>query len=442
MKNFKLNTSVFILLVFLLSAVSCINKDFDDVEVATYTVDFEANKFIGDLKAEYTGETLDLIEEDIIIKGTVIGNDESGNFYKTIIIQDSLEDGTQAGIEIQLNETGLHTKFPIGQLVYIKCKGLYLGNYEGVVKIGVDYEGDVGRIEEPLIDQYLFKSDGGLPIQPKVVSIASLDIDCENIIGDEPTYTVVYRSEYVNTLIKIENCEFNENELTRTYADISNQTTSEVAFTDIQGYQGLVRTSGYANFANNQVAQGSGDLIAIYNPYRTDKQFYIRNLEEVQMDMNRFSFYSFSDNLAGFTPHSIVGSQVWHNDYDCAVMSGYDGSNHNANEDWLISPSINLSESSTASLSFVSTLNYLVSWSNTKVLICNDYDGVSNPNDSGTWEELSGYTNPNGHDWNFVNSGDIDISAYAGDSDVHFAFKYLSTSSNGCTWEISSVILK
>lgn len=445
MKNIKLNTSILMILTIVFFAAGCVNKTFEDLELETYSVDFEANKFVGDLKAEYTGEVLDLIEEDIIIKGTVIANDESGNFYKTIIIQDSLADGTQAGIEIQLNETGLHNKYPIGQMVYVKCKGLYLGNYEGVVKLGVDYEGDIGRIPSALIDKYLFKADGGMPVKPRVVSVSELDVDVSTDISNVPNVTTVFRSQYVNTLIKIENCEFYENELSRTYADVTNKITSEVAFYDIGGNSAILRTSGYATFAGDQVAQGSGTIVAVYNPYRTDKQFYVRDLNDIQLNLGRLStrveMYSFYSSLGNFTQFNVTGSQIWVHDsqYHCALMSGFNGSSVVNNEDWLISPAQNFSSYSKVTLFFSHAAGmYGATWDDLTLQVSADYDGTSNPATQGTWVSFSDFIeNPT---WTFKSSGPIDISQFAGQSNVYFAFKYISVS-KAAKWEIASVAI-
>jgi hypothetical protein len=77
----------------------------------------------------YTG-TLDSIEDDIIIKGIVISSDQAGNIYKSLYIQDST-----GGLNISLDKTNLYTIYKPGQKVYVKCKGLYLGAYGGVVQL-------------------------------------------------------------------------------------------------------------------------------------------------------------------------------------------------------------------------------------------------------------------------------------------------------------------
>lgn len=78
---------------------------------------------------------------DLYIKGKVISNDEEGNVYKTLYLSDET-----GGIEIKLG-TGLFLSYPMGtydpetqtmptHYVYVKLKGLFIGNYRMMLSIG------------------------------------------------------------------------------------------------------------------------------------------------------------------------------------------------------------------------------------------------------------------------------------------------------------------
>lgn len=70
------------------------------------------------------------IEDDLYIKGKVVSNDEQGNIYKSLHVQDET-----AGIEIKLNNNvGLY--YPYGSWVYVRLKDLYIGNYRMMLSIG------------------------------------------------------------------------------------------------------------------------------------------------------------------------------------------------------------------------------------------------------------------------------------------------------------------
>ena len=59
----------------------------------------------------------------------------------------------------------------------------------------------------------------------------------------------------------------------------------------------------------------------------------------------------------------------------------------------------------------------------------------------GNVAKLGGINWPSGNNWTFVNSGDIDLSQYAGKK-IRIAFHYTSTTATAGTWEISDIAVK
>ena len=57
-------------------------------------------------------------------------DDRSGNYYKSIVIQDST-----GGIELKFNDGFLYNQYPIGRTLYIKCKDLILTDYNGLTQL-------------------------------------------------------------------------------------------------------------------------------------------------------------------------------------------------------------------------------------------------------------------------------------------------------------------
>ncbi len=82
------------------------------------------------------------ITDDVIIGGIVCMDDKSGNYYKKIVIQDET-----GGIEIEIDQTNLYTDYPVGRKVYVRCKGLFLGNYFDIPQLGAtpDERGSLAR---------------------------------------------------------------------------------------------------------------------------------------------------------------------------------------------------------------------------------------------------------------------------------------------------------
>ena len=101
--------SLFALLISL-TTWGCIDREFDEPPVGELP-DLEANATIAQLKALHTlGGASNLVTEDWIVDGVVVADDESGNFFKNIVIQDET-----GGIAIRLNSTGLYNDFPVGR---------------------------------------------------------------------------------------------------------------------------------------------------------------------------------------------------------------------------------------------------------------------------------------------------------------------------------------
>ena len=114
------------------------------------------NKTIMELKSLYKNAPVK-IEDGIIIGGQVISEDRSGNIYKSIYIQDD---------------------YKLGQWVYVKCSGLTLGAYNGMIQLG--YEDASGEYEtsyldvQYIIDTHIFRGELDTPLAPKKVAESDL----------------------------------------------------------------------------------------------------------------------------------------------------------------------------------------------------------------------------------------------------------------------------
>ncbi|WP_294550109.1 fimbrillin family protein [uncultured Bacteroides sp.] len=103
-----------------------------------------------------------------------------------------------------------------------------------------------------------------------------------------------------------------------------------------------------------------------------------------------------------------------------------------ASESWLLSPMIDLSEVTKATLTFKHAINMTKDTNFTAY-----YKLLAKKEGAADWVELS-MTFPVSESWNYVSAGDIDLTAYVG-SKVQIAFKYMSTASNAGTWEIKDL---
>lgn len=209
------------------------------------------------------------ITDDIVIGGKVISEDREGNFYKSLIIEDNT-----GGINIKLNSSGLYNFYKPGQMVYLKCKGLQLGAYAGLVDIGAipsDQKYETDFIPDGLIGNYLFKGERQEPIEPRALTINTLN------------------KKYEYTLIRLDDVQFMSSELVLSYADLEDKAKQQNrTLIDKNGKKLIVRTSGYARFAGKPLAKGSGSVTGILTYFNTTPQLIIVKLSDVKLNKERF----------------------------------------------------------------------------------------------------------------------------------------------------------
>ena len=139
-------------------------------------VEMTPNTTIAGLKAMYvkTGEPV-YISGDVIIGGQVISSDKTGNFYRSLYIQDET-----GGIELKIGRSSLYDDYPPGQWVYVKCKGLTIGSYGGMVQVGYYCENggyETSYIDVPfMIAAHIYKGKRGEPLAPAVLTGAQASI--------------------------------------------------------------------------------------------------------------------------------------------------------------------------------------------------------------------------------------------------------------------------
>lgn len=149
----------------------------------------------------------------------------------------------------------------------------------------------------------------------------------------------------------------------------------------------------------------------------------------------------------GFTAYSVMGAQKWacssygRNTTNGVDINGY-SSGAQENEDWLISPAINLSTfSNIPVLSFYSKGEY--SGPKLELFVSTDYDGFSAPN-TATWTALNGNfpTPPGGTVSTFTLSDNINLSAYKTTPKIYLAFKYISSVALGAArWTLDDIAI-
>lgn len=276
---------IFLGLIFIGFISACVKHEFDQPPVTVDDPAITANATIAQLKAMHTSGNFEKITDDMIIVGVVIADDESGNFYKTIVIQDN-----SGGMEVKINATDQYVKYPVGRRLFIKCKGLTLGDYNGVVQIGggtYDNNGSpaLGGIEQALLDTYILPGKYNQFVTAKKLNINELT------------------NADVSTLVELSDVEFINADAGKTYSDAVGKTTQNRTIEDCNKNLVVLRTSGYASFAGDVTPTGKGKLTAVYSIFGTTKQVYIRDPRDVVFNDTRCG-----GSTGNLTPNTTIAA--------------------------------------------------------------------------------------------------------------------------------------
>ncbi len=142
-----------------------------------------------------------------------------------------------------------------------------------------------------------------------------------------------------------------------------------------------------------------------------------------------------------WTRYSVSGTEGWDCDSygkkgACITMSGYFNGSNYANQDWLISPKLEVNDYSIPILQAWLKTNY--TGNSLQILVSTNYPGTGNPN-LYTWTNVpASLPAINSDVWTLVQS--INLSAFKA-SPFFLAFKYTSTNSSASTWSIDEINL-
>ncbi|PHR10552.1 MAG: hypothetical protein COA40_13920 [Aequorivita sp.] len=426
-------------------ATSCVqDDDYNVPEINVEEPNVDVNTTITAVKEMYGGFEPVKVEagpdstEPLYIEAYVVSSDESGNYYKQLIIQDKPENPT-AGLSISTNATDLYTKYGPGRKIYFRVDGLYIGEYAGLPTIGTQDGDEVGRIEIEDFENRILRSTESVELVPTVIGVGE---------ASNPAR--------LNTLVKFEGVQFPDGVAgVEAYGNLNNTFGVNRTVENCDGQTVLLRTSGFADFKNMTLPEGNGTLTAVLSIFNSDYQLFIRDTDDVQMDGERCSNggpgdaleLPFSENFEGQTAGTGMNVNIsgWTNvnvnggtrlyevrEFDSnkyAQTSAYN-SNENPYEVWLVTPGLILPSGSTPTLTF-ETNDGFNNGAALTVKISTDFTGDVT---TATWTNLNATIssgNTSGYGDEFTPSGDVDLSAYAGQV-VYIAYQY-EGASNGTT---------
>lgn len=173
------------------------------------------------------------VAEEIVVEGTVIADDKSGNFYRAIVVEDS-----SGAVEVRLGLYDLGALYPIGCRVTIEARGLAVAYYDGVLTLGREiYDWSGGRME---------------PIEPRDEIFERIEVTAKGTPPQPTTLPIgALTTEMCGRLTRVEGVHYVGQESSWGITDYS--TEAEREFTDTSGAKILVRTSRYADFAEHNI---------------------------------------------------------------------------------------------------------------------------------------------------------------------------------------------
>ena len=336
-----------------------------------------------------------------------------------------------------INQNGLiYNKFNIGREIYIRLKGLFIGETNsgnGIVTIGGKIKStDITEIENVTVNQipnHIYRSETTVDIIPKIIDFAGIN---ESDIG---------------TFITLENVFFEANLSGQSYVDPKEDFDTQRKIQTCLGLgydELLVETSSFSRFSNETLPEKAGSINAIVS-----KDFggnfivlNINNTDDVVMNEERCSPLPIVDfttilldenfddesgdiDVLNWINYREEGTISWRSYTDSYAQSkaARIGSKNSGNEStisWLITEAVNLDTTSQEFLSF-ETSNSFSNGSNLEVLISTDFNGDENSINDATWSVLPAKIVSDGEGFkNWIHSTYIELSKYSGA--VYIAF--------------------
>jgi hypothetical protein len=223
-----------------------------------------------EVKKLYAGQVVQ-IQQGLLMEGYVVSSDRAGNFFGTLHLQD-LRENPAHGIQIEMDLTDSHLRYPVGSKVLLDLKGLFLGKSGEVYKLGASFSSfgnlSVGRLPVKAVQQHLLLSCG----------------ETADLLPFATTFDMLHDG-MINTLVSFQEVEVVESELGNPYAVFQEET--QRLLKDCNGNEMVLLNSGYADFWEDPLPEGSGSITAVLLKDNGQYQLVIRDLQDVELSNAR-----------------------------------------------------------------------------------------------------------------------------------------------------------
>lgn len=277
MRHFKLYFTLMLLLA-TMGIVSC-SDDFDSPPIvvpSAYHID-QVNTTILELKEAYWSDDKNYIDtigftesgDTVVISGRVISSDESGNIYKSLVIQDET-----AALAISINGTSLSDTYRVGQEIVLPLTGMFIGKYNNLQQLGYPEYSSTYGWEATFLPLAMFQEIVELNGLPDASQIDTLTIKISEL-----STTAAGLREMQSQLVRIDNVFFQEADGTTTFSEEDSSTSRYIE--DESGNTMIVRNSSYASFQADVIPEGTGSVVGILSYYSSSWQLLLRDTDDL-----------------------------------------------------------------------------------------------------------------------------------------------------------------
>lgn len=255
-------------------------KDTGEAPYGNNSINEENVISIAQLKEKYAtviaNSGMEQVEENIKIKGTVIGNDIEGNIYNEVII----DDGTAAFI-VCIAQGGIYGILPVGQQILIDLKGLYVGAYGQQGELGTPYTNASGSSYVSRMSRFLWNQHFRLIGSANPQSVTPIEFDLKRI--SDPAYL----EQNCGRLMTVKGVELASANGKAVFApnDGTVSLTANCANRNFKGISSsslVLRTSTYADFAGNIMPTGKVNVTGVFTRFRDTWQILMRTIDDIE----------------------------------------------------------------------------------------------------------------------------------------------------------------
>lgn len=394
-------------------------------------------------------------DEDIFVAAYVISSDETGNFYKTLIVQDSPENPI-SGLEIKIDMRSYYTKFNFGRKILLRLSGLSMQEVNEKYIVGYLSGNSLVDIPESLLDHFILRSSETLEIVPKSISLEMISPAVIN------TLVEVYKVQFLKT-------DQGKSFASEPYDKFNGERIIEQCENLAKSY---LFTSSYADFSTNPLPKERFRMTAVLTRdyYSGEIMFVLNNPDDIdfmdkercdpvffecplnpEIDKRDVIYYEDFERLGSTRDIEKIGWDNINANFGNArfrkrsknenaflQISAYDSKEY-VMEVWLIGPSIDLDHSENEFMSFETRSTF----EEGSLLTCWFSQDYTDDIKSASWQQLDVEISVGSRDGSneiFLNSGAVQLDCLEGK--VRLAFRYVGSDPGASTtYDLDNILI-